>query len=136
MPFHTIVTQNTVEPSHSFTLGIYYNFSYNLPETLKFKEPHCARLLWFGGAVKPILVFADFVERQYVNGSFESFLGCSAASSSVGWVQLASNQIPQVGYFKIGHADLTALTGKDINKKTKNYTVIVEIAPLSWINGT
>ena len=132
MPFHTIVTQTGLPICRSFlveekkvsTLA----FSYNLVDPLKFTEPHCARLLWLGGSKNPCLLFADFVERQNVNGSFEPFLASTAAGAKTGWVPLASNQIPQIGYYKLRRANLAALGAG-------TYTVVVEIAPLSWING-
>lgn len=130
MPFHTIITQTVLPNCHSYTSGKNYYFSYNLAEPLQFTEPHCARLLWASGAVKvACLLFADFVKRQHVNGQLEPFLGGTAAGSLVGWVPLASNQIPQVGYYYIRQADLGNLA------EDKKLTVIVEIAPESSIYG-
>lgn len=129
MPFHTIVTQTGLPICRSFVVGKTLHFSYNLPEPLKFSEPHCARLLWLGGSKKVCLLFADFVERQHVNGAFEPFLASTAVGAISGWVPLSSNQIPQIGYYKLRTANFETL------EPGKKYTAVVEIAPLSWING-
>ena len=129
MPRHTIVTQTGQPICRSYFVGKTLHFSYNLPEPLKFTEPHCARLLWLGGAKKPCLIFADFVERQSVNGSLQPFLASTAAGAKSGWVPLNSTQISQIGYYQLRQANFEAL------ESGKKYTVVVEIAPQAWLNG-
>ena len=108
-----------------------YLISYKLTEPLKFSEPHFARLLWMGGYNKNIsLVFADFVERQEINGQLEPYLGCSAASSVPSWVKLASNNIPSIGFIQVKLANTGSIP--DYQK----FTFIIEIASQSWIHGT
>ena len=104
--------------------------SYQLSAPLVFQEPHFARLLWLGGDSAATLVFADFVERQEVNGEKLQYLGCSATGSLCGWVPLASDYIPHFGFLFLRHANWSTAYA------TKKFTVIIEIAPLSWINGT
>ncbi len=107
------------------------SFSYHLTEVLKFSEPHYARLIFVGGAGNPTFVFADFVQPQQVNGQLESYLGCSSAGSVSSWVPIATDSIPAFGYIHLRRADNRNITTKD-----PIFSVVIEIASESWINGT
>ena len=107
-----------------------YLVSYRLSNPLKFTEPHYARLVWLGGYKNVTIVFADFVERQEVDGEREPYLGCSAAASTPHWVPLSSNFIPATGFLQIRLAN-----GKRIPANQK-FTIVVEIGSESWVHGT
>ena len=104
--------------------------TYTLADTLKFEEPHCARLLWVYGGVSPVfLIFADFVKRQNVDGVLLPYLGRKDHIS--GWVPLASNHIPQTGIITV----LKSRGETGIGNKTK-FTIAIQIAPEALIYGT
>jgi hypothetical protein len=127
---HTIVAQSGVEGSQYYFIDKKFYFSYNLVEALTFDEPHYARLLYFGGSNKQSLfVFADFLQRQNVNGHLEPYLGCSSVAATSSWVPLASNHIPAIGYLQITTSDRKAIAGGYY------FTIVIEIAPKSWIYG-
>ena len=108
-----------------------YLISYKLTDSLKFTEPHYARLLWLGGFNKNIsFVLADFVARQEVDGQLEPYLGCSATGSASHWVPLSSNLIPSDGFVQVRLAN-----GKRIPANT-NFVLLIEIGSESWVHGT
>lgn len=96
---------------------------------LKFTEPHYARLLYLGGSANPVLVFADFLQRQQVNGELEPYLGTSSPQSPNSWVRLDTDSIPEIGYIKLRRADNQAIT-----TAAPRFTVVIEIASESWIH--
>ena len=106
-----------------------YVIPYILTRPKQYTEDHFARLVSLSGAKDVILVFADFVQRQEVNGQLEPFLGTSAANTVNPWVPLANNTIPTLGILHLKKANrLTIPSGKRL-------TAIIEIASRSWING-
>jgi hypothetical protein len=127
---HTIVIQGGKSVVNNFTKGSHL-YSYHLNEQLNFTEPHYARLLYLGGASDSCFVFADFVERQNINGELHPFLGCSAKQGNINsWVRLSSNHIPTCGYIQLRptspHRPLSA---------TSTHTIIIEIASESFVHG-
>ena len=122
--------------------GNYYTISYTLVKDLEYKEEeYFARLVSVSGAKEVVLVFADFVRRQHVNGELEPYLGSSATTGRNSWVPLANNVIPSFGLLHLRKANLTSLPAKKIkntsDSETPGYTLalVIEIAPKSWING-
>ena len=110
--------------------GDFY-MSYHLPKSLVFSEPHFARLLWIQPHPKtPVYILPDFVEHQLVHGKGLPFLGCSGDGFESFWAPITSNSIPSTGTIRLTSHSETAL------KDNLNYTIIVEIASKSWINGT
>lgn len=102
--------------------------SYHLSSDKKFSEPHFARIVWVKGPSNPCIFFADFVKPQEINGELKPFLGTSSSSDL--WVPLASDYIRNFGFLEVFRSD-----GKALAIITQ-FTIVIEIAPLSWINGT
>ena len=104
-----------------------YTLGYYLSKPLQFKEPAYARLLYFQGAgPKAILVFADFVAAQEVNGRKESLLGISKAVNT--WVPLANGFVPSIGTLTLRSVD----TGTTIGAN-KHFTILIQLASQSWV---
>ena len=117
--------------------GLTYTVSYELTKPLEYEEDHFARLVSLSGAKEVILVFADFVRQQHVNGNLEPYLGTSALASRNSWVPLTNNFIPSFGLLHFRKANLTTLPAKKLEPTTpgNTLTAVIEIAPKSWING-
>ena len=132
MPSHTIVLQSDSTRGNQHSIeGLKCFITYSIAETLKFEEPHCARLLWIeGGTALIFFVLADFVKRQNVNGVLQPYLGCSVTDSVSSWVPLASNHIPQTGIITI----VKGVGKTSIGAATK-FSLSIEIAPESLIYG-
>lgn len=118
-PF-TLVIQSEISQLHR-RQGANFVTSYSLPNSLHFDKQYYARLVWLGGVNKSVLVFADFVQRQHVNGSLEPYLGCSASSARNGWVPLASNHIPAFGV-------ITVRPAIHASPRDLKLTIVIEIA--------
>ena len=129
---HTIVIQSTAKNSEFKRIRETktVQFAYHPNKPLEFTEQHYARLLWFGGLTAPSSLFVDFLQRQNVNGVLEPYLASTASGAKTTWVPLASNYIASFGYLYIRQED-----GGGIREGQK-YTVVIEVASESWINGT
>ncbi len=134
-----LIVQNLLEEDIVVQEGVNGRTShflrYQLASSLRFQEPHYARLVHIGGVQLPVLVYTDFVERQHVNGQFSSYLGNSGASSSNTWVPLASNHIPTFGFLQLSLANRGNL-GDVESASDKKYTLIIEFGSESWVHGT
>ena len=124
-----LVVQNIKNSKVNYRVGSEYTLSYGLAKPLEYKEDHFARLVSLSGAKEVVLVFADFLRRQQVNGQLEPYLGTSAANSRNSWVPLANNSVPAIGLMRIKTANTKHFSAGS------NITVVIEIASLSWING-
>ena len=124
-----LVIQNTKNSKVNDHAGSEHTLSYDLVKPLEYKEDHFARLVSISGTKEIVLVFADFLQRQQVNGKLEPFLGTSAANSRNSWVPLANNCVPTIGLVRIKTANTKHLAARS------NITVVIEIASQSWING-
>ena len=133
MPSKTIVIQSHSPINRTEIYETQCFITYTLADTLKFKEPHYARLLWLYGGVSTNLffVYADFVKRQNVDGVLLPYLGCRTNSTVSGWVPLASNHISQTGLITV-----IKTRGASSIAQTTIFTVAIEIAPESLIYGT
>lgn len=123
-----LVIQNNKSKINQFS-GKEYTISYALASRLEFKEDHFARLVFLSGTKNIVLVFADFVRGQDVNGVLEPYLGSSATASLNSWVPLANNSVPSHGLLHIRNANLTPLAAG------RKITLVIEIASKSWIDG-
>ena len=126
---YTIVVQSA-ESTETHLEGANFLISYSLPWSLLFLEPHFARLLYVGGYGQALLVFADFVELQNVNGKAEPYLGCSANSAVNSWVPLSSTHVSSIGYLHV--RSTKGKTPADLEKKL---TIVIEVASKAWVNG-
>ncbi len=127
---YTIVVQGA-KSVEGHREGDNFLLSYTLPWSLLFTEQHFARLNYVGGYDHPLLVFADFVELQHVNGLAEGFLGCSAKTAVNGWVPLARNLVSSLGFLHVRPTN-RATPGNLKNK----LTIVIEVASATWLNGT
>ena len=125
-----LVVQNSKTSKVNRRVASEYTLSYDLAKPLEYKEDHFARLVSLSGSKVIVLVFADFVRRQQVNGQLEPFLGTSASNSLNSWVPLANNSVIPIGCLHIRTANKSSIPAG-----TK-LTVVIEIASKSWINGT
>ena len=131
MPLHTIVIQSHDSKNRYSIQGTKFYITYTLADILKFKEPHCARLLWFdGGNATIFLVLADFLKSQNVNGILLPYLGSSVTDAINSWIPLASNYIPQTGVITVIKA-----SGKTHIGPASKFSLSIEIAPESSIYG-
>ena len=118
-----IIVFNSREAALRESLQSTFTFSYSLPETLHFEEPHAVRLL----SIIPrpntvVFIQPDFVAPQIVQDRFEPFLAASGASHNDSWVDLAVNEIPAIGLIRIRNHN-----GNAIGANT-NFTIIIEVA--------
>jgi len=103
--------------------------SYYIPEALVFAEPYCVRLVTaLPKPYRKVFIYADFIGPQIVDKIKKPFLGCSGSENS--WRLLRSNYLPQTGFFEICSCDGTRLL------TVNSCVLVIELAPLSWLNGT
>ena len=108
-------------------------FSYHIPHTLKFTEPYYARLAGVAGTSATVLVYADFVSTQIVDGSHQQLLGFKSQTRGNFWVPLSSDTLSSTGFITVETIAATALFS---NPDKDKLLVVVELAPQSLINGT
>lgn len=134
MIFHPKMSQTIVIHSRKSEsvnrVGGEYLVSYKFPRPLQLHEPHFARLIWITNVTNaPVLIYADFLAGQYVDGELEPYLGCSSPSSANSWIPIASTYIPSYGYIRIAKHDGTSIASH------KRFSIVFEIASQSWIHG-
>ena len=105
--------------------------SYHLPNSITFSEPHYARLVWIHPRPEtPVYILPDFVKKSVIDNERLPFLACSSSSAQATWIPLANNEfLPAVGTIKVVTYNKARLG------PNTSFTLIVEIAPLSWIHG-
>jgi hypothetical protein len=105
-----------------------YFLSYKFPTPLKFDEPHVARLITVTGITHTLMVFADFVADQPMDGESRQLLGIKSSTSTSFWVPIIADSPPE-GFFR-----LRTTTGAAIPANPR-IIVVAEIAPASDIYG-
>lgn len=121
-----IIIVSSRDAAHRQISGRKIVFSYNLPETLHFTEPHVVRLLFSVPAPRAgqeVSVQPDFAAPHIVNGTYQPWVGSSAWNQIATWVDLATSQVPATGLITLSLIRGTAIPA------ASQYTLGFEFIP-------